>query len=84
MRYYDDIEFSKEPINQTDKLICNSWCKENRKGKPKRDVSVRQPLGQISDNVIPRISPVGPCDDALLSPLILQHHFIFPLSVWST
>jgi hypothetical protein len=37
LRSYDDIEFSKGLINQTDKLICNSWRKENRQGKRKRD-----------------------------------------------
>jgi hypothetical protein len=80
LQCYDDIEFSKGPIHQTDKLICNSWRKENRQGKRKRNVSVRQPLGQISVNVqisdnVPRISPVGPCDNSP-SPLIPQWHFI--------
>jgi hypothetical protein len=74
LQCYDDIEFSKGPIHQTDKLICNSWHKNNRQGKRKRDISVRQPLGQILDN-ISRILPVEPCDDAP-SPLILQRYFV--------
>ena len=40
LRCYDDIELCKGPIYQTAMmLICNSWRKENRKGKRKRDVS---------------------------------------------